>query len=91
MPQGFSKKKKGPEVPAAHKKGKRQQPLKAKRGIRTIAPKKTKAVEAKLVQKQLQKAINANIEQEMQQRASKAPQNFKLLKKVKPEEGAEKK
>lgn len=45
---------------------------------RAIAPKKTKAREAMMVQKQLQKAINSNIEEEMKQRASKDTTSFKV-------------
>lgn len=44
---------------------------------RTIAPKKAKAQESQQVQKQLERAINANIEQQMKQRASK---DFTALK-----------
>ncbi|XP_053644044.1 UPF0390 protein zgc136864 [Cherax quadricarinatus] len=92
MPQGsFKKNKKGPQVPTKLKKGKRQNPLKMKKGGRTIAPKKAKAQERMFVQKQLQKAINANIEQDMKQRASKDCTSFKLFKKEKnPEDNVKK-
>ncbi|XP_069182088.1 UPF0390 protein zgc136864-like [Procambarus clarkii] len=83
MPQGGFKNKKGAQVPPKLKKGKKQNPLKIRKGARTIAPKKAKAQEGMLVQKQLQKAINANIEQEMKQRASKDFTSFKLFKKEK--------
>ncbi|MPC28282.1 UPF0390 protein zgc136864-like [Portunus trituberculatus] len=90
MAQGkhMSKKGKGGQkAPPNLKKGKRQQaPLKMRKGSRAIAPKKAKAREAMVVQKQLQKAINSNIEEEMKQRASKDTTSFKLFKKEKPED-----
>lgn len=90
MAQGSSKIRKGPQVPASLKKGKRHVPIKMKKGARTIAPKKAKAQEALAVQKQLQRAINARIEQELQMRAAKDVTSFKLLKE-KPSENKEKK
>ncbi|XP_071519958.1 uncharacterized protein [Panulirus ornatus] len=57
---------------------------------RTIAPKKAKAQETMVVQKQLQRAINAHIEQEIKMRATKDITSFKLLKE-KPSENKEKK
>ncbi|KAG0716932.1 Retrovirus-related Pol polyprotein from type-1 retrotransposable element R2 [Chionoecetes opilio] len=47
---------------------------------RIIAPKKAKVREAMMVQKQLQKAINSNIEEEMKQRASKDTTAFKVTR-----------
>ncbi|KAG7166968.1 hypothetical protein Hamer_G005270 [Homarus americanus] len=91
MPQGSSKNKKAPQVPSSLKKGKRQNTLKMRKGKRTIAPKKAKAQESLFVQKQLQKAINANIEEEMKQRASKDFTALKLLKDKKKTAAAAKK
>ncbi|XP_066945861.1 UPF0390 protein zgc136864 [Macrobrachium rosenbergii] len=90
MPQGNFKSK-GPAKPASLKKGQRQKPFKAKRGGKYIAPKKAKAIENMIVQKQLQKAINSSIEQDMKERASKDATGFKLFKKEKTGDSSKKK
>lgn len=53
-------------------------PLSCFSSARAIAPKKSKARESQMVQKQLQKAINSNIEEEMKKRASKDATSFKV-------------
>ena len=45
---------------------------------KAIAPKKAKAIESLVVQKQLQKAINESIEKDMKERASKDTTGFKV-------------
>ncbi|XP_076061049.1 uncharacterized protein LOC143036930 isoform X2 [Oratosquilla oratoria] len=47
---------------------------------RVIAPKKNRIIENMKVKKELQKAINSNIEEAMKARASQEPTSFKILK-----------
>ncbi|XP_076061048.1 uncharacterized protein LOC143036930 isoform X1 [Oratosquilla oratoria] len=78
MPQGNFKSKKAHPVPQKEKK-KKQTNLK-KKGGRVIAPKKNRIIENMKVKKELQKAINSNIEEAMKARASQEPTSFKILK-----------
>lgn len=90
MPQGCFKNKKGAQKPASLKKGQKFKPAKVRRG-KVIAPKKAKAIESMVVQKKLQKAINASIEEDMKERASRDTTGFKLFKKEKKPDTNEKK
>jgi len=81
MAQGKIKNK-NVSKPASTKKGKRSQPTKQPKGGRVVKPKKAKAIQANMVNRKLEKAINQNIEEEIKARASKEPQNFKLLKRT---------
>lgn len=79
MPQGKLKTKiKPPEgskkKPSVHKK-----PLGPKKGAKYIAPKKAKKVQAETVKKNLQKAINKNIESELLVRAGAESKAFTVV------------
>jgi len=80
MPQGSFKSKKPVAVPNAgkNKKAKKQDALKKKAS--QSKPKPGKSHAANQVKRQIQKAINANIELTCKQRASNEFSAFKILK-----------
>jgi len=83
MPQGTSgsfKNKKGASVPngGKNKKAQKQDALKKKAAL--SKPKPAKSHQANHVKRQIQKAINSNIELTCKQRASREFSAFKILK-----------
>ena len=81
MAQGKAKLKNKLPSGVKAKNKKQNQPLGLKKGGRTIAPKKTRHLEAAKLRKGLEKSINANIEHEVTMKAhSVEPKSFHLVK-----------